>query len=77
MKVNSVQGEMLAGLLLAPVGPFPARIVPGLMERLLWQPACEVVCRLGDRYHAAGCPVELCDYAAARDVWNAINKVAT
>ena len=25
-------------------------------------------------YHAAGCPLELCDHAAARDIWNVIHQ---
>lgn len=27
-------------------------------------------------YYAAGCPLELCDHAAARDVWRAIHQDA-
>jgi hypothetical protein len=27
-------------------------------------------------YYAAGCPVELCDHAAARDLWRAIYRDA-
>jgi len=36
----------------------------------------DVVTRLGmarsNAYYAAGCPLELCDHAAARDLWRAI-----
>jgi len=40
----------------------------------------DLVTRLGmvrsNAYYAAGCPLELCDHAAARDVWRVIYQDA-
>ena len=50
-------------------GTIPPRVNMQLMNRLMFEPAMALVSRLGDRYYAAGCPAELCDTAAARDIW--------
>ena len=59
-----------------PLGPLPAR-TGGFAERLARQPV-DLVTHLGmvrsNAYYAAGCPVELCDHAAARDIWNVIHE---
>ena len=59
-----------------PLGSLPLR-AGGFAERLARQPV-DLVTRLGmDRanaYFAAGCPVELCDHAAARDLWAVIHQ---
>ena len=50
-------------------GLVPPRPNPQLVSRLLFDPARALGMRLADRYYAAGCPIELCDTAAARDIW--------
>ena len=46
-------------------------------KRLARHPV-DLVTHLGmaraNAYHAAGCPLELCDHAAARDVWRVIHQ---
>ncbi len=37
-------------------------------------PTTAVIMRLSLAYFEKGCPVELCDYAACRDLWNEIQK---
>jgi hypothetical protein len=57
-----------------PLGPVPAR--PGGFAVRLARPPVDLVTRLGmtrsNAYYAAGCPLELCDHAAARDLWRVI-----
>jgi hypothetical protein len=57
--------------------PYPS--LGGFAERLARVPV-DLVTRLGmersNAYYAAGCPVELCDHAAARDLWGVIYKDA-
>ena len=55
---------------LKPVGTY--RMGNRFAERLAWHPV-DWMTHLGmvrsNAYHAAGCPVEWCDAAAARDLW--------
>ena len=57
-----------------PLGPVPAR-AGGFAARLAVFPP-DLATHLGmvrsNAYFAAGCPVELCDHAAARDLWQVI-----
>ena len=61
-----------------PLGPLPVRS-GGFAARLAKSPP-DLVTRLGmersNAYYAAGCPVELCDHAAARDLWRVIYRDA-
>ena len=61
-----------------PQGPLPVR-PGGFAARLATYPP-DLVTRLGmersNAYYAAGCPVELCDHAAARDLWRVIYQDA-
>ena len=58
-----------------PLGNLPAR-ASGFAERLAKHPI-NLVTHLGmvraNAYFEAGCPLELCDHAAARDLWNVIH----
>ena len=70
-----------------PVGPLPpawiatelagVAVFNQFARRLAGHPV-DLVTHLGmDRsnaYFAAGCPLELCDHAAARDLWNIIHQ---
>ena len=62
----------------AALGPLPAR-PGGFAARLATSPP-DLVTHLGmvrsNAYFAAGCPVELCDHAAARDLWRVIHEDA-
>ena len=62
-----------------PLGPLPAR-AGRFAERLAKCPP-DLVTHLGmvraNAYYAAGCPLALCDHAAARDIWNVIYQDAT
>ena len=53
--------------------------VGGFAARLARTPV-DLVTRLGmersNAYYAAGCPLELCDHAAARDLWRVIYRDA-
>ena len=53
---------------------------PGGFASRLARPPVDLVTRLGmarsNAYCAAGCPIELCDHAAARDLWRAIYRDA-
>ena len=59
-----------------PLGPLPVRPA-GFAVRLATYPP-DLVTRLGmersNAYYAVGCPVELCDHAAARDLWLVIYR---
>ena len=59
-----------------PLGPLPTR-AGGFAERLAKHPI-DLVTHLGmvrsNAYYAAGCPLELCDHAAARDLWAVIHQ---
>ena len=60
--------------------PPPLSTVPlrpsGFAARLAKHPV-DLVTHLGmvraNAYYAAGCPLELCDHAAARDLWSVIH----
>lgn len=60
------------------LGPLPTR-AGGFAHRLAKYPP-DLVTRLGmersNAYYEIGCPVELCDHAAARDLWNVIYGVS-
>ncbi len=53
------------------------RVFNGFATRLAKSPP-DLVTRLGmarsNAYYGAGCPVELCDHAAARDLWRVIHQ---
>ena len=73
---QSRQGRLLRFLFQPPpLGPLPSR-AGGFAARLAKSPP-DLVTHLGmvraNAYHAAGCPVELCDHAAARDLWIVIH----
>jgi hypothetical protein len=58
-----------------PLGGLPVR-AGGFAERLARQPI-DLATHLGmvraNAYYDAGCPLELCDHAAARDIWAVIH----
>jgi len=73
---NSKKGRLLRFLFNPPpLGALPAR-ARGFAERLARHPI-DLVTHLGmvrsNAYYAAGCPLELCDHAAARDIWGVIH----
>jgi hypothetical protein len=61
-----------------PLGTLPPR-AGGFARRLATSPP-DLVTHLGmvrsNAYYAVGCPLELCDHAAARDLWRAIHEDA-
>ena len=72
---ESSEGRLLRFLFCPPaLGPFPAR--PAGFAARLARPPVSLVTRLGmersNAYYDAGCPRELCDHAAARDLWRVI-----
>jgi len=72
---DSAKGRLLRFLFRPPaLGPLPAR--PGGFARRLARVPVDLVTHLGmtraNAYYAAGCPLELCDHAAARDLWQVI-----
>jgi hypothetical protein len=76
---DSSKGRLLRFLFCAPgLGPLPLR--PGGFASRLARVPVDLVTRLGmersNAYYAAGCPVELCDHAAARDLWRVIYRDA-
>ena len=73
------EGRLLRFLFCPPaLGPLPAR--PGGFSPRLARVPVDLVTRLGmarsNAYYAAGCPLELCDHAAARDLWRVIYQDA-
>ena len=72
-----------------PLGPIPppwgaselagVAVINRFAARLAQSPP-DLVTHLGmvrsNAYYAAGCPLELCDHAAARDIWNVIYQDA-
>ena len=73
------RGRLLRFLFCPPaLGPLPLR-AGGFAARLARVPV-DVVTRLGmersNAYYAAGCPLELCDHAAARDLWWLVHQAA-
>jgi hypothetical protein len=64
-----------------PVGPLPApppaTVLNAFARRLAKHPP-DLVTHLGmvrsNAYYAAGCPLDLCDHAAARDLWRVIHQ---
>ena len=84
------QGRLLRFLFQPPrLGPVPpawvsqelagVAVFNRFAARLARHPV-DLVTHLGmaraNAYHAAGCPLELCDHAAARDVWRVIHQDA-
>jgi hypothetical protein len=75
-RVQGTTGRLVRFLFSAP----PLKSLPlrtgGFAKRLARQPV-DLVTRLGmarsNAYYAAGCPLELCDHAAARDLWQVIH----
>ena len=60
------------------LGALPVR--PGVFASRLARVPVDLVTSLGmarsNAYYAAGCPLELCDHAAARDLWRVIYRDA-
>jgi len=76
---DSSKGRLLRFLFWPPgLGPLPIR--PGGFAARLARVRVDLVTRLGmersNAYYAAGCPLELCDHAAARDLWRVIYRDA-
>ena len=76
---DSSKGRLLRFLFCPPgLGPLPVR--PGGFATRLARVPVDLVTRLGmarsNAYYAAGCPLELCDHAAARDLWRVIYRDA-
>ncbi len=76
---DSSKGRLLRFLFCPPpLGPVPMR-AGGFASRLARSPV-DLVTHLGmarsNAYYAAGCPLELCDHAAARDLWEVIYRDA-
>ena len=87
---NSRTGRLVRFLFCPPrLGPLPPAWVAGELAgvpvfnrcaaRLAKSPP-DLVTHLGmvrsNAYYAAGCPLELCDHAAARDLWRVIHQDA-
>ena len=76
-RVPGTTGRLVRFLFSAP----PLKSLPlqtgGFAKRLARHPV-DLVTRLGmarsNAYYAAGCPLELCDHAAARDLWQVIHQ---
>ncbi len=76
---DSSKGRLLRFLFCPPgLGPLPVR-AGGFASRLARSPV-DLVTRLGmersNAYYAVGCLPELCDHAAARDLWRVIYRDA-
>ncbi len=76
---DSSKGRLLRFLFCPPtLGPLLVR-PGGFASRLAHSPV-DLVTRLGmersTAYYTAGCPLELCDHAAARDLWGVIYRDA-
>jgi hypothetical protein len=76
---DSSKGRLLRFLFRPPaLGPLPVR--PGGFATRLARVPVDLVTRLGmersNAYYAAGCPLDLCDHAAARDLWRVIYRDA-
>ncbi len=72
---ESSKGRLVRFLFCPPaLGPLPAG-PRGFARRLAHSPV-DLVAKVGmvrsNAYYAAGCPLELCDHAAARDLWRVI-----
>ncbi len=87
---NSRTGRLLRFLFCPPrLGPFPpewvaaelagVKVFNRFATRLAKSPP-DLVTHLGmvrsTTYYEAGCPLELCDHAAARDLWRAVHQDA-
>jgi hypothetical protein len=60
-----------------PLGKSPSVVHPQIISRLNGQPSAttRVLMVRSNNYFESGCPLDLCDYAAARDLWNALHNV--
>lgn len=60
------------------LGPAPSCSYPQVVTRLN-TPHPSAITRImvlrSNRYYDAGCPLDLCDYAAARDLWRILHCV--
>ena len=79
VQADSSEGRLLRFLFCPPtLGSLPVR--PGGFASRLARSPVGLVTRLGmersNAYYAAGCPLELCDHAAARDLWRVIYRDA-
>ena len=79
ISADSSKGRLLRFLFCPPpLGALPIR--PGGFAGRLARSPVDLVTRLGmersNAYYAAGCPIELCDHAAARDLWRVIHQDA-
>ena len=79
LPADSSKGRLLRFLFCPPaLGPVPAR--PGGFACRLARSPVDLVTRLGmersNVYYAAGCPLAVCDHAAARDLWRVIYRDA-
>ena len=79
VQADGSKGRLLRFLFCPPaLGAVPAR--PGGFACRLARAPVDLVTRLGmersNAYYAAGCPLELCDHAAARDLWRVIYQDA-
>ena len=76
---DSSKGRLLR-FLFCPSGLGPLPVRPGGFAARLARSPVDLVTRLGmersNAYYAAGCPLELCDHAAARDLWRVIYQDA-
>jgi hypothetical protein len=76
---DSSKGRLVRFLFCPPaLGPLPVH--PGRFAGRLARSPVDLVTHLGmersNAYYAAGCPLELCDHAAARDLWHVIYRDA-
>ena len=56
----------------------PEAVDPGVMRRLLGCPVARAaVMTRAEAYYNAGCPLDLCETAAARDIWQTITDTLT
>ena len=77
VQADSSEGRLLRFLFYPPaLGSLAVR--PGRFAARLARSPVDLVTRLGmersNAYYAAGCPLELCDHAAARDLWRVIYR---
>ena len=73
------KGRLVRFLFCPPaLGALPVR--PGGFAARLARSPVDLITHLGmvrsNAYYAAGCPLELCDHAAARDLWAVVSRDA-
>ena len=79
LQADSLKGRLVRFLFCPPaLGAVP--VCPGGFAARLARWPVDLVTHLGmvrsNAYYAAGCPLELCDHAAARDLWAVIYRDA-